>query len=96
MDIAGIQSGMVGMALFDTWIDSLHKSRRAHKPQAGGGSPLVAAAAAAFEQYIGAVETQIGAQVLGLSTYALQPQGNAARVISPAQAAPFYALNLLA
>jgi hypothetical protein len=93
MDIAGIQSGMVGMALFDLWMNQVHKTRGTHKPQ---GSPLVAAAAAAFEQYIGTVETQIGAQILGLSTYALSPKGDAAKLLTPADTAPIYALNLMA
>jgi hypothetical protein len=93
MDIAGIQSGMVGMALFDAWIGAVHKTRKAHRPE---GSPLVAAAAAAFEQYIGAVETQMGAQILGLSTYALNRGGTGVKLHSRADMAPFLALNVMA
>jgi hypothetical protein len=98
MDIAGIQSGMVGMALFDAWdaifqkrIDSLLANRTQ-----GKGSPLLAAADQAFRSYISSVETQNGAQIQALSTYALTPSGNGASVITPQQMAPFLALNLMA
>ena len=93
MDIAGIQSAMVGMALFDMWDNAVQKAGKSRRAQ---GSPLVAAAAEAFEQYVGTVETQMGAQILGLSTYALQPGGNAAKLLSSSDIAPFLALNITA
>lgn len=93
MDIAGIQSGLVGMALFDLWHNAVQNATQCRRAQ---GSPLVAAAAAAFEQYIATTEIQMAAQVATLSTYALQPGGNAAKLAAPADLAPFLALNLLA
>jgi hypothetical protein len=94
MDIAGIQSGMVGMALFDAWEAAVHKSAKARRKHAVG-SPLVAAAADAFESYIQATELHMGAQIAGLTTYALSPNGSPT-LLTPAQSAPFLALNLLA
>lgn len=93
MDIAGIQSGMVGMALFDSWQAAVEKTRPGKKSH---GSPLVAAAAAAFEQYIFTAETQMAAQIAGLSSYALNPTGTGARLLDSSDLAPFLALNILA
>lgn len=93
MNIEGIQSGLVGMALFDSWQASV---QAAHKTRKSCGSPLVAAAAAAFEQYIGAVETQMGAQISALASYALAPSGNAVRLVNSKDMAPFLALNIMA
>jgi hypothetical protein len=93
MDVGQIQSGLVGMALFDMWADAVAKS---HNSKPAEGSPLVAAAAAAFEQYIGAVETQMGAQILGLTSYALNPGGNGATLLTGSDLAPFLALNVMA
>lgn len=93
MDIAGIQSAMVGMALFDMWDSAVRKAGKSRRAE---GSPLVAAAADAFEQYIGTVETQMGAQIQGLANYALQPGGNTAKLLSSSDIAPFLALNIMA
>jgi hypothetical protein len=109
MDVQQIQSGLVGMALFDAWADSvaaLHGHKRIH------GDPLIAAAFAAFEGYVQQVETQNAAMIAGVSsqlgidaassavtagqltTYTLNPAGNG--VITQAQMAPLLALNLIA
>jgi len=93
MDIAQIQSGLVGMALFDMWSEAVQKSKHTKHAE---GSPLVAAAAAAFEQYIGAMETQMGAEILGLTSYALNPGGSGAKLLTGADIAPFLALNVMA
>jgi hypothetical protein len=93
MNIEGIQSAMVGMALFDLWDSMVRKSTECRRAE---GSPMVAAAAAAFEQYVNTVETQMGAQILGLSTYALRPDGQGANLMNAAEMAPFYALNMMA
>jgi len=93
MDVGQIQSGLVGMALFDMWADAVAK---AHHSKPAEGSPLVAAAAAAFEQYVDVVEMQMGAQILGLASYALNPGGNGAKLLSGADLAPFLALNVMA
>jgi hypothetical protein len=107
MDVAGIQSGLVGFALFDSWMDSMRKLNKCHRAI---GSPLVAAAADAFESYLDATELQIGAQISALApfaltpksdltTYALNPGGASTALINPItpqQIAPFLALNVLA
>jgi hypothetical protein len=92
MDIAGIQSGLIGMALFDMWDATVKKSQGAHKAE---GSPLVAAAAAAFEQYIQTAETGMAAQISGLAGYALNPGGNSVKALTTQDIAPFLALNVM-
>jgi hypothetical protein len=108
MDIAGIQSGMVGMALFDMWYDSV---RKAHGKSTGHGDPLVAAAAQAFESYIQTQEMGFAAQIatvgasIGINSptgatsaaaYALNPGGHSVSPISQQDIAPFLALNVMA
>ena len=92
MDIAGIQSGMVGMALFDMWDASVKKAQGAHKTV---GSPLVAAAAAAFEQYIQTTEVGFAAQISGAAVYALNPKGDSVHALTQQDMAPFLALNVM-
>jgi hypothetical protein len=93
MDMAGIQNGAVGMALFDQWMASVKKNQANQKTK---GSPLVAAAAAAFENYIQTEETGMAAQIASVATYALNPDGNSASGISAQQMAPFLALYVMA
>lgn len=92
MDVGAIQNAMVGMMLIDMWSAGMDKMIKANHSQ--HGDPLVAAAFAAFEQYIGTVETQHAGQIAGLATYALTPKGNG--VINTQQMAPFLALNVMA
>ena len=93
MEMAGVQSGMVGMALFDAWMASFKKLNKAHRVV---GSPLVAAAAEAFEQYLDPQEIGHAAQISGLAMYALNPGGTSVSPISRQDIAPFLALNVLA
>jgi hypothetical protein len=92
MDIGQIQSGMVGMALFDMWMAGLEKLRGAGKAE---GSPLVAAAAGAFEQYIQTQELGFAAQISGAAVYALNPGGDTVRGLTTQDIAPFLALNVM-
>ncbi len=92
MDMAGIQSGLIGMALFDMWAATVQKSHGTHKAQ---GSPLVAAAAAAFEQYLEQTEVNIAGQISGAAAYALNPGGNAVHALTTQDIAPFLALNVM-
>ncbi len=93
MDMGGIQGGQVGMALFDMWNASVQKTQKSHKAK---GSALVAAAAEAFESYIGQAETGMAAQISGVAAYALNPGGNSASPVTGSQIAPFLALNAIA
>src|SRR5688500_248168 len=79
MDMAGVQSGMVGMALFDAWMASFKKLNKANRVV---GSPLVAAAAEAFEQYVQTAEIGHAAQISGIAMYALNPAGNSVSAIT--------------
>ncbi len=108
MDIAQIQSGLVGMALFDAWSNSVAAAEGKTTQQ---GDPLIAAAFAAFEGYVNSVETQNAAMIAGvagqigvnaassaatagqLNIYSLNSQ--ATGVITQAQMAPLLALNLI-
>ena len=103
MDVGQVQNAMVGMALFDAWSQGLDKMIKASQSQQG--DPLIAAAFAAFEQYIDTVEVQHGAMIAGAaamvqgstgqpSGYALNPQGSG--VMSTSQMAPLLALNVMA
>jgi hypothetical protein len=92
MDAAAIQNAQLGFALFDMWQASVRKPHGAHKCK---GSPLVAAAAAAFEQYIQTAEMGMAAQIAGVAVYALNPQGTGAQGISAQEMAPFLALNVM-
>jgi hypothetical protein len=92
MDLAGIQSGLVGMALFDMWEAAVQKSRGTTQ---AAGSPLVAAAAAAFEQYIQNTEVGIAAQISGAAAYALNPGGTSVHALTTQDIAPFLALNVM-
>ncbi len=93
MDIAGVEKGLIGIALFDMWDNAVHKARGTHKIK---GDPLVAAAGQAFESYIQSVEVSHGAMISGLATYALNPNGMSANLINSKGMAPFLALNVLA
>jgi hypothetical protein len=93
MTMSGVQSGMVGMALFDMYINSVRKARHQHKLE---GSPLVAAATQAFEAYIQSQEVANAAQIAGVAAYALNAGGGSVSPVTTAQMAPFMALNILA
>jgi hypothetical protein len=108
MNIAGIQSGNVGMALFDMWFDSIQK---AHGKRPVHGDPLVAAACQAFESYIQTQEMGFAAQIASVGAsvgtnaaagasaiagYALNPGGHSVSPISQQDIAPFLALNVMA
>jgi len=94
MTLAAIQSGCVGMALFDMWDACVKKSLKAQQKR--HGDPLVAAAGEAFERYIQAQEIGFAAQIAGVATYALQPRGDCVKPITQDQIAPFLALNIMA
>ena len=96
MNASGIQSAQMGFALFDIWQASLGKSKGGHGKGKCKGDPLVAAACAAFEQYIHTAEIGMAAQIAGVAMYALNPKGDGAQGITAEQMAPFLALNLLA
>ena len=93
MTMSGVQSGMVGMALFDMYINSVRKAHHKHKLE---GSPLVAAACKAFESYIQAQEMSNAAQIAGVAAYALNAGGGSVSPVTASQIAPFMALNVMA
>ena len=93
MDMASIQSGSVGMALFDTWMAQFKKASKAHKKV---GSPLLAAVSDAFEQYIQTEEIGMAAQISSVATYALNPSGASVKPVTSRDMAPFLALNVMA
>ena len=84
---------MVGMALFDMYINSVRKAHHKHKLE---GSPLVAAACKAFESYIQAQEMSNAAQIAGVAAYALNAGGGSVSPVTASQIAPFMALNVMA
>jgi hypothetical protein len=97
MDVAGINNGLLGMALFDMWDAAVKKTHGTQKSQ---GSPLVAAAAKAFDAYIQTAEIGMAAQISqvggNLGIYALNPGGQSAKPITSQDIAPFLALNIMA
>ena len=93
MNLSGVQSGLVGMAIFDMYMDGMRKS---HKKCRAQGSPLIAAVADAFEAYIHTQEVGHAAQIASVATYALNPGGGSVAAITPEQMAPFLALNIMA
>jgi hypothetical protein len=93
MDIAGIQNGLIGIALFDMWDAAVQKSQGAQKTK---GSPLVAAAAQAFESYVQTQEIGFAAQISGAAVYALNPGGNSVHALTTQDIAPFLAMNVMA
>jgi hypothetical protein len=93
MDAAAIQNAQLGFALFDMWQSTVDKAGEARKTE---GSPLVAAVAAAFEQYLKTAEIGMAAQIAGVAVYALNPHGTGAQGITAEQMAPFLALNVMA
>jgi hypothetical protein len=92
MDIAGIQNGVMGMALFDMWYGTVQKAHRAEKAK---GSPLLAAASDAFEAYVQTAEVGFAAQIAGTAMYALNPGGNSTHAVTAQDIAPFLALNVM-
>lgn len=92
MDMAGVQNAQVGFALFDNWMAGVQKTNKANKAK---GSPLVAAAAQAFEDYIQTAEMGMAAQISGVAMYALNPTGASASPVTAQQIAPFLALNVM-
>jgi hypothetical protein len=97
MNMAGITSGVVGMALFDLWDAGVKKSLRAKQhARYAQACPLVATACDAFEAYLRTAEIGMAAQIAGIATYALQPRGNCVSLVTTQQLAPFMALNILA
>jgi len=96
MNVAGIEKALIGFALFDMWEASIKKANQLESSAgASGGSPLVAAAAQAFEAYIKSAEVNIGAQISGAAAYALNPGGNSASAITQQDIAPYLALNVM-
>ncbi len=92
MTISGIQSGLIGMAIFDMYMDAVRKT---HGKPSGHGDPLVAAAAKAFESYLNGQNAIHNAQIQAVS-YMLNPGGGSTSPVTSQQIAPFLALNLLA
>ena len=90
MNVASIDQALIGMALFDMWDAAIKKTHKAC------GSPLVEAAADAFEAYILTTQIGMGAQIAGAAIYGLNPGGNSASGITAQDIAPFLALNVLA
>ena len=62
MTMTAIQSGCVGMALFDLWDACIKKSLKAKRKC--HGDPLVAAAGEAFERYVQAQEIAFASQII--------------------------------
>lgn len=93
MNISGIQSGMIGMALFDTWEAAISKTHGTRKDGAVG---LVAAAGKAFEAYAEMAEIGMAAMIAGAATYALNPGGNSVSPVTAQEIAPLLALNIKA
>ena len=93
----------IGFALFDMWMNGLKKSNKAKQAV---GSPLLAAASAAFEQYVSTVEVQNAAMIDSVAQTALNPKspviygvsanGINANPITSQEIAPFLALNVMA
>jgi hypothetical protein len=81
------------LALFDLLSPTsrCHKSRRPFHVESQG----LDAAFRAFETYIALRDIQHQSLIAGVAAYALTPKG-CAKALSPADLAPFYALNLLA
>ena len=97
MNISGIQNGLVGMAVFDIYMNALRKANKARRHRdAAQACPMVTAACDAFEQYLAIEEVGHQAQIAAVATYALQPNGKAVSGLSAQQTAPFLALNILA
>lgn len=92
MSAASIQCNQIGLALIDMWLAAVDKAHGTRKTK---GSPLVAAAAHAFEQYIQTTEIGMKAQIAGVAVYALNPKGTGAQGITMQQMAPFLALNVM-
>jgi hypothetical protein len=93
MDIAQVQSGNMGMALFDMYINSV---RKAHHKEPLHGSPLIDAVDKAFRSYVKSVEIGNSAMIAGVAAYALNPGGNSVSPVSAQNMAPFLALNVIA
>lgn len=94
MNVSGIQSGIVGIALFDMWEAAISKSNASNR--AKQGDPLIAAADQAFRAYVQSAEMGFAAQIAGAATYALNPGGQSVSPVTSQQIAPFLALNILA
>ena len=92
MDIAGVQSGMVGMALFDMYINTVRKARHKRPIE---GSPLIDAVDKAFRSYVRSVEVGNAAMIASVG-YSLNPGGHSAAPVPSQSIAPFLALNLMA
>ena len=92
MDMAGIQSGLVGMALFDAWDAAVQKSQGTQKTK---GSPLVAAATQAFEAYIQTAELGMAAQISGARGLRANPGGGSVHALTRQDIAPFLAMNVM-
>lgn len=81
------------LALFDL-LSPAHKLGKSKRPFHVESKGLDAAFAA-FESYVALQNIQHQALIAGVAAYALTPKG-AAKALSPADLAPFYALNVLA
>jgi hypothetical protein len=86
------------VALFDLLTatrptHAAHKTGKAHRPFPIA-APGIDAAFRAFENYIAIQNAQHQSLIAGAALYALTPKG--LRTLTPADIAPFLALNLLA
>jgi hypothetical protein len=93
MNVAGVENALIGMALFDMLDSALSKANGA---KGAGGSPLVKAAADAFEAYVMTAEIGMGVKIAGAAMYGLNPGGGSASAITSGSIAPFMALNIMA
>ncbi len=94
MQVGNVQNTLIAFALFDMWTAGMNGVIQ--KQQQQQADPLVAAAGAAFQNYINIMEGQHAAQISGVAAYALSPSGKAAVPVSTQQMAPFLALNVMA
>ena len=101
--LTSMGNAMLGFAIFDMWQSSIKKAGKGHKTE---GSPLLAAASAAFESYIQTAEVQNAAMIMGVAQTALTPKtsvayglnaaGSGTSPITVQDMAPFLALNIMA
>jgi len=93
MNASGIQSAMIGMAIFDAWDAAMTKTGKAHRR---GYDPLLAAADKAFRSYVQGAEIGFASEIAGVAMYALNANGKSVMPVTKQDMAPFLALNVLA
>ena len=97
MNAAGIQSGLVGMAIFDSYMNGVIKANKARRQAIyQEACPAVAAACNAFENYLNVQQMVHTAQVAAVASYVLNPTGKSVTPVTMQEMAPFLALNILA